>query len=138
MLYGTDAIGGALLFEDHVPMNMTGTKINTNAGFMTNGLGFFGRVEGLGNTGKSSFWKFSFDTKSISDYRYSDNQRAFNTRFWRTGFNAIYGFKEDWGSIKFRYKLNFALYGILDPFEVETPGVEEEEYPHEFEAPYPR
>ena len=136
MLYGTDAIGGALLFEDHIPMNMTDTKINTNAGFMTNGLGFFGRVEGLGNTGKSSFWKLSFDTKSISDYRYSDNQRAFNTRFWRTGFNAIYGFKEDWGSIKFRYKLNFALYGILDPFEVETPGVEEEEYPHEFEAPY--
>ncbi len=136
MMYGTDAIGGALLFEDHISMNMTDTKLNTNAGFMTNGLGFFGRIEGLGNTGKSSFWKISFDTKSISDYRYADNQRAFNTRFWRTGFDAIYGFKENWGSIKIRYKLNFALYGILDPFEVEVPGVEEEEYPHEFEAPY--
>jgi iron complex outermembrane receptor protein len=138
MLYGTDAIGGALLFEDHIPMNMTETNINTNAGFISNGLGFFGRIEGLGNTGKNSFWKLSFDTKSISDYRFADNERAFNTRFWRTGFNAIYGFKEDWGSIKFRYKLNFALYGILDPNESENNPAfeEEEEYPHEFEAPY--
>lgn len=137
VLYGTDAISGALLFEDFIPTDLSRTQINSNAGFISNGLGFFGRIEGLGNAGKNSFWKLSFDTKSISDYRYSDNQRAFNTRFWRTGFNSIYAFKEDWGSIKFRYKLNFALYGILDPFELENPEFEEdEEYPHEFEAPY--
>lgn len=137
LLYGPDAIAGVMIFNDEIPMNLTTTKAKANAGFMSNGLGFFGGIDVLGNSGSSSFWKLSFNTKSISDYRYDNNLRAFNTRFWRTGFNAIYGFKEDWGSIKFRYKLNFALYGILDPFELENPGFEDgEEYPHEFESPY--
>lgn len=137
LLYGPDAIAGALLFIDDIPTNLTSTEANANAGFMSNGLGFFGGIDVIGNTGKSSYWKLSFDTKSISDYRYDTNARAFNTRFWRTGFNAIYGFKdEDW-ALKLRYKLNFALYGILDPFELQNPGFDDgEDYPHEFESPY--
>lgn len=37
------------------------------------------------------------------------------------------------------YRINFSLYGILDPFELNNPGAvnaEAEEYPREFEAPY--
>jgi len=137
LLYGPEAIGGVLLF-DSPDQHFIGTRGNAKAGFYSNGLGFSGKFS-VKSMSEYSKWNISAGTNSFSDYRYGEDVRAFNTRFWQNGLKAGYGFIEPWGNVDLSYRLNFSLYGILDPFELENAGAEageEEEYPREFEAPY--
>jgi len=137
LLYGPEAIGGVLLF-DSAEEHFTGTRGTAKAGFYSNGLGFSGKVS-LKSMNENSKWNISAGTNSFSDFRYGEDIRAFNTRFWQNGLKAGYGFVEPWGKVDLTYRLNFSLYGILDPYEMENSGTEtgeEEEYPREFEAPY--
>jgi len=111
LLYGADALGGVLFFNDEKYANENNIEAFAESKFLSNGLASYNNV-GV----KISKHRFSFNAfgayNSSGDYKIPDNKNVFNTRFDEKNFKTSMGYSTDnWVSnLRYSYlKNNFGI-----------------------------
>ena len=149
LIYGADALGGALIFNDEKPApsgTMTGS---CNLGFNTNTLGLTGDL-GIKGTYKSGFFygvriggasHTSYIQGGEAEANSSGETEAFapNSKFMNAVAKVNVGVSKKWGVSKLSYSYLKQMIGIIeDESKSVNTGVsdEEEQRDREMEAPY--
>jgi iron complex outermembrane recepter protein len=134
-LYGSDAMGGILNFIDESPAPLNRMVGEVSAGFNSN---TFGSTSSLNLRGAQTHlnWGLTAGLNNSSDYYNADFERIANSRYREFLGKATLGLNSKKSTTLFSYQLNTGYYGIVEPFESDSAGVEEEDHPMEFEEPY--
>lgn len=148
LIYGADAMGGALIFTDEKPA-VTGTiGGNANLMFFSNTLGLNGDLGIKGSSNKGLFWSFRGGAQSHTSYvqgageevkkNTEDKSFAANSRYQTVNGKAVVGMSKKWGVTKFTYSLQNQQAGIveLEPDTAVAGGFTAEQRDREMEAPY--
>ena len=104
LMYGSDALGGVLVFKSH-PVLPEGTiKGNLNAEYQTNNGLFGGSVNIAGNQ-KGFVWDARYSEKHAHAYKNRYDGYVPNSQFDERAFSAKVGLMKDWGfsHLKFGY-----------------------------------
>lgn len=149
LIYGADAMGGALIFTDEKPA-ISGTIVgDLNLGFHTNTLGIVteGGVKGTAKNGL--FYSARMGNNSHTSYvqgegdevkkNVEDKEFAMNSRYQSTNGKAVVGMSKSWGMSKLTYSYLNQKTGIVE-LEIDSalePGdLNVEQRDREMEAPY--
>jgi iron complex outermembrane receptor protein len=150
LIYGADALGGALIFNDEKPAAAGTVEKDFSLGFCSNTLGLNGEF-GLKGTGKKGiFYSIRVATNSQTSYLQGEGEEenksaggeeeefAFNSKFMSNIGKVNIGMSKTWGMSKFSYSFLTQQIGIIEiePDSVVGAGNEEEEQrDREIEAP---
>jgi iron complex outermembrane receptor protein len=126
LIYGADALGGALVFSDSKPAPYDSTTGDLNFGFASNTLGLNG--DGGFNSTKKSGWFYGArlgansqtsylqggteNTSATSDL--NEKPFAFNSKFIHALGKAHVGVSKKWGVSKLSYSYFRQLIGIVE------------------------
>jgi iron complex outermembrane receptor protein len=99
LLYGSEAIGGALNIIDEAPAKPDTIVADANVRFFSNTLGIFSDIGFKGATNKHN-WSVRAGINSHADYTDGDNKRILNSRFTGYYLKGSYGvIHNKWTSI---------------------------------------
>jgi iron complex outermembrane receptor protein len=151
LIYGSDAMGGALIFVDE-KMSPVGTSTgDANLGFSSNTLGINADVGVKSSNANGVFYGVRIGGQSHTSYVQGEGEEenpnsgeeeeefAANSKFMNTAGKANVGISKKWGVSKLSYSFFNQQIGIIeDESKVATPPVneEEEQRDREMEAPY--
>ncbi|MEO8088399.1 MAG: TonB-dependent receptor [Bacteroidota bacterium] len=155
LIYGADALGGALIFVDEKPAAAGTTQSDLNLGFGSNTVGIDGDI-GLKSTGKNGFfYGIRLGGASHTSYLQGEGEKdkdksagkeaepvAANSRFMNMIAKVNAGVSKKWGVSKFSYSFFNQQLGIVEdegavPDSVKAAEDEEEvRFGREMEAPY--
>jgi len=112
LLYGSEAMGGALNMIEELPAK-TGTKTaDINTGLFSNTYGIFTDVGFKGATDTYS-WRVRAGINSQADYSDGDNDRVLNSRFGGYYLKGSFGFKKKkWTSMN-QYSGSLDNFGFI-------------------------
>ncbi len=149
LIYGADALGGALIFNDEKPAPSGTTQGSVNLGFGSNTLGINGDagIKGsckngffyglrLGATSQTSYLQGEGDEESTSAEK---EEFAPNSKFGNTVGKLNVGVSKKWGVSKLSYSYLNQLIGIIEDESKSTAAAgsdEAEQRDREMEAPY--
>lgn len=149
LMYGADALGGALIFVDEKPPVAGSTKGSVNFGFFSNtlGLNLDAGVKGANN--KGVFWSVRAGGQSHTSYVQGEGLKlqknteqedfAANSKFQTLNGKGIIGISKKWGVSKLTYSFLNQQIGII---EIENDSTKtanaqnQEQRDREMEAPY--
>jgi len=134
-LYGSDAMGGVLRFVDEKPAAFNTLSANLSTGFMSNTFGTNSGISIKGAKEKIS-WAFTAGINNHSDYYNANFDRVANSRFREITTKTNVDFHHKKSLTQLLYLFNLGYYGIVEPFEKDSAGGEQEDHPMEFETPY--
>lgn len=148
LIYGADAMGGALVFTDEKPAVAGTTKGDVNLGFYTNTLGL-NLDAGIKSTSeKGIFYSLRFGAQSHTSYIQGEGEEvvknteerdfAANSKFMSMNGKATVGMSKKWGVSKLTYSYLNQQIGIIeieDPTQVSNEA-DGEQRDREMEAPY--
>ncbi len=150
LIYGADALGGALIFVDEKPPVAGTKKGSVNFGFFSNsqGLNLDAGLKGASNNGL--FWSFRVGGQSHTSYvqgeglevkkNTEEEEFAANSKFQSMNGKASIGVSKKWGVSKFTYSYMNQQIGIVeiepDSIVAGAKSEEEEQRERELEAPY--
>ena len=130
LLYGADALGGVLFFNDEKYANNNSVETFAESKFLSNGLASYNNV-GF----KISKHKFSFNAfgayNSSADYSIPGNKNVYNTRFDEKNFKASLGYSTDIWVTNLRYSYLVNNFGITEEDSLYTSKTE-----RNFELPF--
>ncbi len=152
LIYGADAMGGALIFVDEKPA-AAGTNVgDVNLGFGSNTLGINGDFGFKGAAKNGLFYGARFGGASHTNYIQGEKDEAesenkskeeeefaANSKFMNMAGKANVGIIQKWGVSKLSYSYFNQQSGIVEVEPVDTSGNplgEEEQRDREMEAPY--
>ncbi|CAN5662821.1 TonB-dependent receptor [soil metagenome] len=151
LIYGADAMGGALIFIDQKPA-AAGTMLgDIGLGFHTNTRGLEGEAGLKGASAKGFFYSVRGGITSHTSYiqgedvdevKKNTEAKAFahNSKWGNESAKAIFGFSKKWGVSKLSYSYYHQSTGIIEDEGLvpATTGSEdtEEQRDREYEAPY--
>ncbi len=156
LIYGADALGGALIFTDEKPAPNGKTVGSINLGMFSNTLGINGDVGIKGTTNKGLFYMVRVGGESHTNYMQGDDEEkadtakneegeeenfAANSKFMNYSAKAAVGLSKKWGVSKLSYSYLHALTGMIeieDSAEIAKSKAkgEDEDRDREMEAPY--
>jgi iron complex outermembrane receptor protein len=146
LIYGADALGGALIFQDEKPA-LPGTTVgDANLGFYSNSIGLNADA-GVKGAGKSFFYSARFGGQSHVSYHQGEADSvvngekepfAANSKWNSTTAKAAVGTSQTWGVSKLSYSYFNRMSGVI---EDETgmppnPNDEAEQTDRDIEPPY--
>lgn len=134
-LYGSDAMGGVIRFMDEKPAAINTISADVSTGFMSNTFGTNSGFAIKGAKQKIS-WGLAAGINNHSDYYNANFDRVANSRFREITTKLNVDFHHKKSLTQLLYLLNIGYYGIVEPFEKDSAGGEEEDHPMEFETPY--
>lgn len=151
LIYGADALGGALIFTDEKPAPAGKIIGDANLRFGSNTLGIDGDI-GIKGTGNNGFF-YGLRVGGSSQANYiqgehdDDNNSsgndeeeepfAFNSKFNNTVAKFNMGLSKSWGTSKISYSFLKQQIGIIEDESAEAGGdKKEEERDREMESPY--
>ncbi len=151
IIYGADAMGGALIFVDEKNAVPGTTVGDANLGFASNTLGI--NLDAGVKSAKANglFYGFRFGGQSHTSYVQGESEEeeknggeeeeefAANSKFQNMIGKANVGFSKKWGVSKLSYSYFNQLIGIVEDESGDTligEEDEEEQREREFEAPY--
>ena len=149
LIYGADALGGALIFIDEKPP-VAGMKTGSvNLGLFSNTLGLNLDAGLKGASDNGVFWSVRAGGQSHTSYVQGSGEKikknseaeafAFNSKFQSTNAKAMIGLSKKWGMSKLTYSYQNQKIGIVEneTDTLLTPGEQDEEQRNrEIEAPY--
>ena len=154
LIYGADALGGALIFVDEKPVAPGSTASDVNLGFASNtqaltmdvgvrhtsktGL-FYGLR--LGTTSATSYMQGKFEKTENGVVKEEEDEFAANSKYFDMTGKFNVGVSKKWGMSKLSYGYTSQLIGIVEDESAEggaASGQEEEneQRKRDFEAPY--
>jgi iron complex outermembrane recepter protein len=148
LIYGADALGGALIFNDEKPAPSGTTVGDVNLGFASNTLGFNGDagIKGtsrngffygirLGGTSQTSYLQGKGDEENNSG---EEEEFAPNSKFMNTVGKVNAGISKKWGVSKLSYSYLNQKIGIIEDESKSVNAGEDdaEQRDREMEAPY--
>lgn len=151
LIYGADALGGALIFVDEKPAS-TGTSIaDFNLGYGSNAQSVFGDLGIRSTSKKGFFYGLRLGTTSSVSYVQGEGEEeeggeeeekpyAANSKAFDMTAKVNAGLSKKWGVSKFSYSFTNQLISIVED-ESEEGGAaageeEDEQVKRDFEAPY--
>jgi iron complex outermembrane receptor protein len=151
LIYGADALGGALVFRDEKPAPAGTAVSKANFGFGSNTLGFSGDY-GWKRTNKDGlFYGFTLGGTSQTSYlqgehvgesKAGDEEEdfAFNSKFLNGIGKANIGLNRNWGTSRLSYSYFKQQIGIIEDESTDTSlnfaAEKNEQRDREVEAPY--
>ena len=112
LLYGSEAIGGAVNIIEEAPAKPNTTVGDANVEIFSNTYGVFADVGLKGATAKFN-WRVRAGINSQADYSDGDNNRVLNSRFGGYYLKASSGFtKKNWTSIN-HYNVSLDNFGFI-------------------------
>lgn len=149
LIYGADAMGGALIFTDEKPA-ITGNVVgDVNLGFHTNTLGLVSEAGVKGSAQNGLFYSVRLGANSHTSYvqgageevkkNTEDKEFAGNSKFMSTNGKLVLGMSKKWGMSKLTYSYLNQQIGIIELENDSTlePGdLNAEQRDREMEAPY--
>ncbi len=151
LIYGADALGGALIFVDEKPAAMSTSSGDVNLGFGSNTLGINADA-GLKSTSTNGFfYGFRIGGQSHTSYLQGESDTdkvnangekelfAANSKFSSTVAKANMGFSKKWGVTKLSYSFLNQQIGIIENEAADTTkkgNDEAEQRDRDIEAPY--
>ena len=141
LIYGADALGGALIFNDEKPAAVGTVEKDFSVGFFSNTMGFSGEF-GLKGTGKKGiFYGIRIASNLHTSYLQGEGETdikpaggkeeefAFNSKFISSIGKINIGMSKPWGMSKFSYSFLSQQIGIveIEPDSVLAGGGEEDE-----------
>ncbi|HRH61109.1 MAG TPA: TonB-dependent receptor, partial [Chitinophagaceae bacterium] len=112
LLYGSEAIGGALHIIEEQPAKPGTASGEVNTRFFTNTLGTFTDVGFKGATQKNN-WRIRAGINSQADYTDGDGKRILNSRFGGYYLKGSFGFtKKNWTSVN-HYSGSIDQFGFI-------------------------
>ncbi len=146
LIYGADALGGALIFRDEKPAAAGTMSGDANLGFYSNSLGVNADA-GIKGSNKSLFYSAHFGAQSHVSYHQGELENppagtdpdgfAPNSKWSSTTGKATIGLSKSWGVSKFSYSYFNRLSGVIeDEGGVVNPNDEAEQTDRDIEAPY--
>lgn len=104
LMYGSDALGGVLVFKGQPIMPRGTIKGNFNAEYQTNNGLIGGSLNVAGNQ-KGFFWEARYSEKHAHAYKNRYDGYVPNSQFYERAFSAKAGLLKNWGtsSLKFSY-----------------------------------
>lgn len=149
LIYGADALGGALIFKDGKPAAIATTIADANLGFNANTLGFNGDA-GFKSTNKNGcFGGIRFGGTSQTSYIQGEKEGdikpqgeeedfAPNSKFMNASVKANAGIIKKWGVSKLSYSFMNAQTGIIEDESADTSSLpkKDDQRDREMEAPY--
>jgi len=149
LIYGADALGGALIFVDDKPAPAGTKKGEANLGFYSNTLGFNGDVGISGSNKSGLFYGVRLGGASHTSYVQGEGEEenpsaeeeefAANSKMMNAVAKANIGVSKSWGSSKFSYSFFNQQIGIIEDESKATNAATEDEgeqRDREMEAPY--
>ena len=151
LIYGADALGGALIFRDEKPAPAGTTETKANLGFGSNTLGFTGDYSLKSTNKKGLFYGFSLGGASQTSYLQGEHdgesntsgeeeEFAANSKFLNGIGKAHMGLYRNWGTSKLSYSYFKQLIGIIEDESADSAysaaTEENEQREREVEAPY--
>ncbi len=147
LIYGADALGGALIFQDEKPAAAGTRSGDANLGFYSNSLGLNGDI-GMKGATKSIFYSARFGMQSHVSYHQGELANppagtdpdgfAPNSK-WnsRTG-KATFGITQSWGVSKLSYSYFNRLSGVVEDERGAKPNPNDaaEQTDRDIEPPY--
>ena len=147
LIYGADALGGALIFQDEKPAAVGTTSGDANLGFFSNSLGLNGDV-GIKGAKKSFFYSARFGAQSHVSYHQGELENpptgtdpdgfAPNSKWASTTGKATIGISKPWGVSKISYSYFNRVSGVVEDErgQVPNPNDEAEQTDRDIEPPY--
>ncbi len=151
LIYGSDAMGGALIFADEKFAPVGTTVGDANLGFSSNTLGINADAGIKAANENGIFYGFRIGGQSHTSYVQGEGEEeavkpageeeefAANSKFQNLSGKANFGISKKWGVSKFSYSFLNQMIGIVEDESADTnvtAGEEEEQREREFEAPY--
>ena len=149
LIYGADALGGALIFNDEKPAPAGTTLGSCNLGFNTNTIGLTGDL-GIKGTGKNGFF-YGVRIGGASHTSYVQGEGddapktgeveefAPNSKFLNAVARVNVGVSKKWGVSKLSYTFQKQLIGIVENEAADTANAgsgDNEQRDRGMEAPY--
>ncbi len=147
LIYGADALGGALIFQDEKPAAAGTRSGDANLGFYSNTLGLNGDV-GIKGATKSFFYSARFGAQSHVSYHQGELENpppgtdpdgfAPNAKWASTTGKATVGISQPWGVSKLSYSYFNRLSGVVEDESGQKPNPndEAEQTDRDIEPPY--
>ena len=150
LIYGADALGGALIFRDEKPAAFGTIATDANLGFESNTIGFNGDAGIKGTSKNGFFYGLRIGGSSQTSYQQgedndnnnnSQEEDAFapNSKFMNTNGKFNTGLSGQWGVCKLSYSFLNQQSGIIEEEmsgSSQTQKDEKEQRDREMEAPY--
>ena len=148
LIYGADAMGGALIFVDEKPAAMGKTVGDVNLGFGSNTLGINGDAGVKGTLKNGLFYGIRIGGTSQTSYIQGEAEEvaangekeefAANSKFMNIAGKANVGISKKWGVSKLSYSFLNQQTGIIEieADSVAAQGNDGEQRDREMEAPY--
>ncbi|MCX6292409.1 MAG: TonB-dependent receptor [Bacteroidetes bacterium] len=149
LIYGADALGGALIFVDEKPPVDGNKKGSINFGFFSNTLGVNLDAGVKGASDKGIFWSVRAGGQSHTSYVQGEGLAvkknteakdfAANSKFQTINGKAMIGMRKKWGVSKLTYSFRNQLTGIVEQETNTTQTIADqnaEQRDREMEAPY--
>ncbi|MEI6683699.1 MAG: TonB-dependent receptor [Bacteroidota bacterium] len=148
LIYGADALGGALIFNDEKPAPAGTTLGSCNLGFNTNTIGLTGDLGIKGTYHNGFFYGVRVGGASHTSYVQGEGNDAAktgeeeefapNSKFMNAVARMNVGVSKKWGVSKLSYTFQKQLTGIIENESPDTAkaGGDEEQRDRGMEAPY--
>ncbi len=101
LMYGSDAMGGVLVFKGMPTLPEGSIKGNVNAEYQTNN-GLFGGSFNLAGNQKGFTWDARYSEKHAHSYRNRYDGYVPNSQFWERAFSLKAGLMRNWGFTKLK------------------------------------
>lgn len=147
LIYGSDALGGALIFQDEKPA-VTGTTVgDANLGFYSSSLGLNADA-GVKGASKSLFYSARLGAQSHVSFHQGELENppagtdpdgfAPNSKWNSITGKAAVGLSKSWGVSKLSYSYFNRMSGVVEDEsgQLPNPNDEEEQMDRHIEAPY--
>ncbi len=147
LIYGADALGGALIFQDEKPAVAGTTAGDVNVGIYSNTLGLNGDA-GINGATKSFFYSARLGAQSHVSYHQGEEENsppgkdpdgfAPNSKWNSTTGKAAIGLIQPWGVSKLSYSYFNRLSGVIEDESGQLPNSsdEAEQKDRDMEPPY--
>ena len=147
LMYGADALGGALIFQDEKPAVAGTTVGDANLGFYSSSLGLNADA-GIKGASKTLFYSARLGAQSHVSFHQGELENppagtdpdgfAPNSKWNSTTGKAAIGMSKSWGVSKLSYSYFNRMSGVVEDESGQLPNPydEEEQMDRDIEAPY--
>jgi iron complex outermembrane receptor protein len=154
LIYGADALGGALIFVDEKPAPAGKTISDFNLGFGSSALSLSGDIGVRHTSNNGLFYGIRIGTTSATSYLQGEFEKedgsggeeeegeefAFNSKYFDMTGKLNVGVSKKWGMSKLSYSYTNQIIGVVEDESADAGGANEEEDKEEqrkrdFEAP---
>ena len=146
LIYGSDAMGGALIFVDEKPSVSGTTSGDVELAAFTNTLGLNLKAGVKGSSENGFFYGLRLGGESHTSYIQGNGDKvkknteekdfAFNSKYMSTNAKLVTGVSKKWGVSKLTYSYQRQLIGIIEIEDGTSIDVLDEQRDRELEAPY--